>query len=188
MNGTLTYRAIPALLLLPLLAGGCGSTSDRSRLLAGTETVEMTLQPTRTGVNGLKIRIPRGFDAEGTSEAKYDMFYIFDRRDTGTVQKAMAVIQVHPAPLQILADSAVIRYSSARVDGRRSEWREGITENEGERVHQRELRRDGLFEPRNGAPEPLLHAFVVGTDSALVELLMASVESLRLDDSSSSSR
>jgi hypothetical protein len=190
MVSVLTYSRTTALLLVAtaLVGAHCGRTSERVRLLRGVSTVPLRFEFTRTGVPALSMDVLRGLDGESVPEARYDMFYIYRPSDTGTVQRGMVMLESHPDPRTYIPDSVVVARSPGVVAGEDVEWRFGTTESEGKTVYQRELRRPGFFARGDAHKNLFLHVFVVGYDSAFVDTLMASVESLRFAPDSSSAR
>lgn len=173
------------LLLLAFLLIGCKPTSDRASALQGVRLVPFSMQFSRTKVPDLSIQVPFGFMVEAVSETKHDMFYIVNPNDSSNPQRGMAVIQVRQAPIPIIPDSSAARKSKGMLFGEGIDWNEAALDDETPRVLQREVIVEGLFPSKGADAEPMkLQAFVVGMDSALVERLVACVETLSRDSSS----
>jgi hypothetical protein len=167
---------------------------DRSPLLKGIKTAQVTLSATRSNAPDFIVTVPDGFETEWVGEEKsaYDKFYIFNRDDTGAVQHGMAIIDIAPSPRWLIRDTADYSRSGGSIAGHDIEWREEVvdpsTEEEnafasstGKRLFRREMVSKELIEGYHSAKGegPLLvHAFVVGSDSLLVERLTASIETI----------
>ncbi|MCE7934112.1 MAG: hypothetical protein DYG96_05920 [Chlorobi bacterium CHB2] len=173
-------RQVFLLLPLALLLAGCQPTSDRAAALKGVRLVPFTMEFSRTKAPNLSIQVPFGFMVESVSEAKHDMFYVVNPNDSGNPQRGMAVIQLRPAPNPIIPDSSATGTSKGILLGEGIDWNEATLDDESPRVLQREV----ILEEPFPTPQPMkLQAFVVGMDSALVEQLVACVETLSRDTS-----
>lgn len=159
---------------------GCTRRKDRAELLRGIRLAELRLQPKHTDVNDMSMKAPDGFAVEWTAEAQEDKFYIYDPRDTGSVQQAMIVIDITRAPSKLIPDTAAYERSLGQASGHDVQWRERtIVDDEGTKVHQREMvTADLLADAAAGDARFLMHAFVVGSNETLVERLAASVETI----------
>jgi hypothetical protein len=180
---------VPALLLLLVSVvlsslSGCVSRKDRSSLLKGIATEQVTLQTVYTQFADLVLTVPEGFETERVEEGvTYDKYYIFDRVDTGDTQHGMIVLDIKSSPNWIIKDTSEYTRSKGSI-GKDEDviWREAkITTDVGKVVFQREMIQEDLLRSASSSvsDNPLfIHAFVVGSDSLLVERLTASVESI----------
>ncbi|MCC7439241.1 MAG: hypothetical protein IT211_12170 [Armatimonadetes bacterium] len=172
------------LLLLALLLTSCQPTSDRASVLKGVRLVPSVMQCSRTKGGDLAIQIPFGFMIEAAPEAKHDMFYIVNPADSSGTQRGMAVIQIRQNPIPIIPDSIATGNSTGILFGEGINWNEATLDDETPRVLQREVILPYPFPIGNAGAAPMqLQAFVVGMDSALVERLVACVETLSRDTS-----
>jgi hypothetical protein len=180
--------------VLLVCVAGCVSKKDRSPLLKGIRTTQVTLSATRSNAPDFIVTVPEGFESEWVGEEKsdYDKFYIFNRNDTGDIQHGMAYIDIAPAPRWLIRDTADYSRSRGSIAGHDIEWREEVFDpsteegnafasSTGKRLFRREMISKDLIEGYHSArgEGPLLvHAFIVGSDSLLVERLTASIESI----------
>lgn len=177
------------LFVLPLLvAAGCGPPrKDRSGLLKGVQLNEVVLHCTHTDIPDLTLKVPPEFEVAEMRETHNDKFLIGRASDTGT-STGQIVVTVTPAPARVIADSAKYVENLAEMFGGDILWREytfveeGVELNSyGPPIYQHEvLSIDPLerFNKQRGQPL-FLHIFVVGSDSATVERLVACVETMR---------
>lgn len=172
-------------LIAMLFVTGCIPRKDRGELLKNVETLAVRMENTHTDVPDLLIRVPSGFVVEWTKEARYEKYFIYNPKDTGEVQKAMAIIDITPYPARHIADTAKgLKKSIGTIGGEEGSeviWKEFTVEELGsEPLYQRETTVTGLFEEADRFKEVknVLHAFIVGTDPDLVEILTASVETI----------
>lgn len=173
-----------ALLLLMATVTGCAPASDRAKLLQGMKTMPCQASCLHTGAPDVSVSLPAGFVIEPMAEATYDMMYIYDPLDTGSVQKGLAVLNITPIPVITVGDVPGIRKVNGVLNGMKVTWNErAVFSQEQTRLYQKEcietksLR--GYYIQRAGQPLKL-HVLVVGTDSMLVERLTACVETLKL--------
>jgi hypothetical protein len=171
------------LLILILAAGaGCTQHKDRAALMRGVKTTQLQLDCKHTDLPSLLITVPSGFASDWTKEARYDKFFIFDPADTGEVQKGMILIDVTPAPPKQIPDSADYKKSLGTLNGEEVQWREMtfIEESDSSKVYQREMQTNAPYRSLSFVDKKMvIHAFVVGSDPKLVELLTACVETLK---------
>lgn len=175
------YAALLVPAVIPLLIVGCTPRRDRARLLKDVETIAVRMENLHTRVPDLLIRVPTRFVVEWTSEARYDKYFIYDPKDTADVQKGMVMIDVAPFPARQIPDTSDVGRSIGTIDGHDVIWREYVVEDmEGPPLHQREMTSAEVFEEAERFVEEkrVLHAFVVGTDPELVELLTGAVETI----------
>ncbi|HVZ41395.1 MAG TPA: hypothetical protein VHI13_19095 [Candidatus Kapabacteria bacterium] len=173
--------------ILPVLimgmATGCTPRKDRSAQLRGVRMEEIRLLNRHTGVNDITMMVPEGFASEWTRENRFDKFFVYSPADTGQTQRGMLVIDVEPSPIHIIPDTAECERYRGRVADADVIWRERtITGDAGERLYQRETMTAELFPQsriRNVSEPVMFHAFVVGSDSILVNRLTAAVETIR---------
>jgi len=172
------------LALVVLLLPGCAKVKDRSALLRDIPTEQVRMEPRHTQVAGMTLRIPKGFVVEWTEEARYDKFYIYEPKDTGDVQQGMVTLDITPDPAKLIPDTAKYERSVGKMGEHEVQWRERtVTEPPAAKLFQREMVTRELFkdaEKYNRVEGLVLHAFVVGTDSLLVERLTATVETISL--------
>lgn len=174
-----------AVLLVMLFATGCIPRKDRGELLKNVETLAVRMENTHTDVPDLLIRVPSNFVVEWTKEARYEKYFIYNPRDTGEVQKGMAIIDITPYPALHIADTAEnLEKSIGMIGGEKGReviWKEFTVEELGSApLYQRETTVTGMFEEADKFREVKhsLHAFIVGSDPELVEVLTASVETI----------
>ena len=179
----------PLQFLFPILAVaalgmGCAKVKDRSGLLRGVATQDVRLELRHTKISDLTIRIPTGFVSEWTEEAHFDKFFIYRPQDTGDVQKGMVTLDVTPNPPKMIPDTASYTRSIGHIAGHDAQWREmTVVELDGAKLYQREMVTKDIFtglENYSNLQGLVLHAFVVGSDSLLVERLTAVVETIAL--------
>lgn len=174
-----------AVLLALLFITGCIPRKDRGKLLKNVETLAVRMENTHTNVPDLLIRIPSGFVVEWTKESRYEKYFIYNPKDTGEVQKGMVILDITPYPARHIADTVEnLKKSIGTIggeDGKEVIWKEYTVEEIGSApLYQRETTLAGLFEDADRFKEVknTLHAFIVGSDPDLVELLTASVETI----------
>lgn len=180
---------VPLIVLLIVAAvlfvvfGGCASRRDHTELLRDVETKEMVLDPRNTRGPELRLRVPSAFESDWTANVGHDSFIIFDPDDDESgVQRGMLVVNVTSAPISHIDDTLETRHVRSMIADGTVEWRErSFEDDDGMTIHQRETTRAGLFDlykdPKTGG-ELVLHIFVVGSDSVLVERLMGSAETI----------
>lgn len=178
-------KTFPILLaIVLLLASGCAKVKDRSALLRDVPTEQVRMEPRHTQISGMTILIPKGFVVEWTEEARYDKFYIYEPKDTGDVQQGMVTIDITPDPAKLIPDTATYERSRGKMGEMEIQWRErSVIEPPAAKLFQREMVTRDIFkdaEKYNRHEGLVLHAFVVGTDSLLVERLTATVETIAL--------
>ncbi len=179
----MNVHSLCALVLVVVLATGCASRKDRSGLLRGVKTEQLILKCAHTDLPDLTITVPAGFVADWTKEARYDNFYLFDPADTGEVQKGMIVIDVTPESRKQIPDSVDFQKFIGTLGGKDIQWREltFVDELDSSKVYQREVQTNVLYEPLSYVDKKMVvHAFVVGSDPKLVEILTAAVETLKV--------
>jgi hypothetical protein len=178
------FHLRPIALLLLIIVAGCAKVKDRSVLLRGVETRQVRLELKHTKISDLSIRVPVGFMSEWTEEAHYDKFFIYMPQDTGDVQKGMITLDITPNPPKLIPDTAKYARSIGRIGEHEVPWREmTVVDDDGAKLYQREMVTKDIFtglENYGSTSGIVLHAFVVGSDSLLVERLTAVVETLAL--------
>ncbi len=168
-------------LLAVLVTAGCTPHKDRSKLLQDVELLTVRMVNEHTGLPDLLIKVPSGFVVEWTKEARYEKYFIYDPKDSGDVQSGMAVIDVTPYPSTLIADSLKIQRSIGDLAGANVVWKEYSIEEPGTpTLYQREMTSNKIFAEASKYKDEAftMHAFVVGTDHDLVEILTASVETI----------
>jgi hypothetical protein len=189
-------RLFSYFLLSLLLTGSaaCVSKKDRLPLLKGIRTTQLKLSATRSNAPDFIVTVPEGFESEWIGEEKsiYDKFYIFNRNDTGAIQLGMAYFDITPAPRWLIPDSVEYTRSGGSIAGHDIEWREDVFDptkqegntfasSNGKKLFRREMISKELIQGYNstkGEGPLLVHAFIVGSDSLLVERLTASIETI----------
>jgi hypothetical protein len=181
----LRSRILPIALIVVLAA--CAKVKDRSVLLRGVAMHDVRLELKHTNITDLNIRVPAGFVSEWTEEAHYDKFFLFEPKDTGDVQQGMVTLDITPDPAKLIPDTAKYQRSVGKMGEHEVQWRERtIVNDDGSKLFQREMVTHDLFAglEKYGKQQGLvLHAFVVGSDSNLVERLTAVVETISLPPS-----
>jgi hypothetical protein len=175
-------RLTSIVLLAALAAAGCATRRDHTELLRSVRTKKLVLEPKITHAPTLTLTVPEAFVSDWTAQASYDSFIIYDPLDNGDVQRGMLVVNVTTAPVHHIDDTLKTGHVRSSLADATIEWRERSYRNdEGDTVHQREAIRTGMFDlfkdPKTGR-ELMLQVFVVGADSALVERLMGSAETI----------
>ncbi len=163
---------------------GCGKSRDRSVALRGVRTHTATLDARHTGMGGISIRLPEEYAAEWTEESKHDKFYIYRPNDTAAVQAGMLIIDITPAPLKSIPDTAVYEKVGGKIGEHAVEWRERVVVgDDNDTLYQREVASREPLAQRgryNDTQALVLHAFVVGSNAMQVERLAAAVETIAL--------
>ena len=94
----------------------------------------------------------------------------------------MIVLDVTPAPGKQIPDSAKYQKSLGTMQGEEVQWREMtmVDEADSSTVYQREMQTNAPYRSLSFVDKKMVvHAFVVGSDPKLVELLTACVETLK---------
>jgi hypothetical protein len=177
-------RTLLSAFLIIALFTGCAKVKDRSILLRGVPTQPITMALAHTKVGDLTMRVPAGFVAEWTQEARYDKFFIYEPKDTGDVQKGMVTLDITPDPAKLIADTSKYERSIGKMGDHEIQWRERtVVGDDGSKLYQREMVTRDLFSGLENYSKDkgvVLHAFVVGSDSLLVERLTATVETIAM--------
>jgi hypothetical protein len=170
-------------ILAVLATAGCTPRKDRARLLRDVETIAVRMVNEHTGLPDFLIKVPTGFVVEWTRESRYDKYFIYNPRDSGDVQKGMAVIDVTPYPARQIPDSLKVKRSIGQMAGHDVKWTEYTVGEPGEpALYQREMTSYAPFEEieKYKDHKNALHVFVVGSDQNLVEILTAAAETITI--------
>lgn len=164
-------------------ASGCREHRDRSGLLKAVPTTDIRFTAVKTGVGDFSITLPQPFVIDAEAGAQSDVFFFTDLSDTGEVQKGMIYLTIALKPLVFIPDTADVSITGGNIGGEDLDWKESrdIAIN-GALLYQREAIAQKLLtmNPSPGTTGSfIMQAFVVGTDSVLVERLMAAVETIK---------